>query len=609
MSVAIEPPRGPADLPDALLKITFVAGRGGVAQLSPTQAPLTRRLFAGAPPDTGRRPTAEVLLVGAGLSQLAGPAQLRAGSRLWRASSALDLGCLEAPDGGSWVHASRRLPALELPLPVEVTWAGGDLTLLLPGPLPSVSLAPRRDDVASRPLPARLEVLAIDPLRRLAMLTFRVELPHRGDATLVVDVAPRSTRPDATQWQRSSAVELSAVDADQARPPPPSAPAAAGINARSVARTAKAPSTAGSAPALPFRSSAASAAPPAAAEPREDDEHDDGARWSRTVKAPITPSSSPALPFARRAAVSARPPSAPSQEPHREAPPDSDRSGGSRTVVGTLAASVPALPFTRGPAPTLPTLPETEPERDAPPEPAGEDWSRTVLTARAQDSAPALPFTREAAPAPPSAPGGMMQLGREGTPLAYPPTPYVNRLAGGEAETTRAALVASEPAGEDRDTERPPPPAVAPVARPGSQPASPALPASLPSPAAHAPAPPLHPSPVGAPTFRSSVAQAPTFLGRDAPAGYAATAGGTSRPDPFRIEGVSLADFATVRGELLAAPKRRRAILKRRGLSEVKWRIAERRWAKHLQDLEAKPAELAAVADELISRRAQPGAR
>jgi hypothetical protein len=55
----------------------------------------------------------------------------------------------------------------------------------------------------------------------------------------------------------------------------------------------------------------------------------------------------------------------------------------------------------------------------------------------------------------------------------------------------------------------------------------------------------------------------------------------TEKPDDVLVPGLTVKRFIAIRAEIWAAPNECQAVLKRHGLSRLRWRVAERAWASH----------------------------
>jgi hypothetical protein len=95
------------------------------------------------------------------------------------------------------------------------------------------------------------------------------------------------------------------------------------------------------------------------------------------------------------------------------------------------------------------------------------------------------------------------------------------------------------------------------------------------------------PAPTHATGFTPSpMPAAPALLAR-APRANAPTV----EPE-LRIEGFTLEEFSALRAALASDPSKRKALLRARGLGEVRFRVCERRWAAHFRAMEVAPGAL-----------------
>jgi hypothetical protein len=69
-------------------------------------------------------------------------------------------------------------------------------------------------------------------------------------------------------------------------------------------------------------------------------------------------------------------------------------------------------------------------------------------------------------------------------------------------------------------------------------------------------------------------------------------------PGP-KIEGLTVEEYAFLRAALWADEANRRDILKENDLTELKWKVIERRWSKHIEALAERPAELSSLLEIL----------
>ena len=66
-----------------------------------------------------------------------------------------------------------------------------------------------------------------------------------------------------------------------------------------------------------------------------------------------------------------------------------------------------------------------------------------------------------------------------------------------------------------------------------------------------------------------------------------------------KIEGLTVEEYAHIRAALWADEAHRKEILKENGLTELKWKVIDRRWSKHIESLAERPAELSTLLEVL----------
>ncbi len=285
----------------------------------------------------------------------------------------------------------------------------------------------------------------------------------------------------------------------------------------------------------------------------------------------------------------APPPHRPATEPptRAAAPPEGATRGrerGETTQLINLRAleeSRAALPFaTRGDA-ARPSAEERGTRLDPSEAPGG-----------SSSNAPALPFVRPGgeplapAPAPATSPPAPAPLPRRGrfdddehtAQIQLRPDRALPFDAGPATHEPPRAVASPPPVDvdEDRGDTLPPPP--------GEQPPwAASYPAALPPPPAFAvalstlAAPPPTPAPATAqPVFRAQLVEPP-------PAPERAT---------DKIPSLSLDEYAKLRAEIWSGERPRREILRERGLSELRWRAIERRWAAQIDAVSRDPQKL-----------------
>jgi hypothetical protein len=127
-------------------------------------------------------------------------------------------------------------------------------------------------------------------------------------------------------------------------------------------------------------------------------------------------------------------------------------------------------------------------------------------------------------------------------------------------------------------------------------------PASPPSPSGFVEAPADHPraEPVGP----SSPLEAPDLVAGPGPAKKRLRPAPGSGP---KIEGLTIEEYAFLRAALWADEANRRDILKENDLTELKWKVIERRWSKHIEALAERPAELSSLLEVLQRASAEQG--
>jgi hypothetical protein len=548
LAIAVEPIRGRPEA-TVVLKLTFAPDERGVAALTPDQEPIFPTPIPGAfggianPSDAGGpRTTCDVLLVGS-VSALGGPASLNLNERGWRAAHARGLGPLERLTDRGWAPFPQRIPFPRLPLSVSLTSPALSAGCSLAGPEPYVAVAwePQWQPVA---LQLSIDRVSFDVDRGRVTLTYRGPFAlGTGRFLVLADPAPTPAFfEQARTWPRAPCADLAELASRGAGPlPVPVAGAQPPASARAVAPLGAAP--AGAAPA---------SAPPAFG-----------------------------LPFG---------------------PPASGRSparGPLQTVIEDEATGEGALPFARQAAP-FPAVPMGPRER-AETAPMSRvvvpgalpfrslEGARSLVTPTAQPVVPeAQPVVPPAQPVVPQAqpvvPQAAQPVAFQGQTVAFPALPLVPP-AQPVAFNAQPMVPQAQPAAFNAQ----------PVAAAATPP--PALPSSPRAPMAQ----PSYLRELAARQAAASVSAAP-MTAAPAPVGQREAESGARAET--RIDGFTLEQIATIREGLLRKPEQRRALFKEHGLTELKWRLVERRLAEHLRKLEAQPADLVREVRALARHRA-----
>ena len=203
-------------------------------------------------------------------------------------------------------------------------------------------------------------------------------------------------------------------------------------------------------------------------------------------------------------------------------------------------------------------------------------------------AAPPAPFEPVASPSALKGMGMGMSLQRAPEVVALPPPPLVPPLSNGAdppiAEAPRPMMG---------------------LARFGAsvEPAPPAMAAPLPSVSNDLPAPaPIQPS---LPTPAPAVVEATSYAEVAKPDLTAPPAQQEHRRPKAKpgtgpkIEGLTVEEYAHIRAALWADEAHRKEILKENGLTELKWKVIDRRWSKHIESLAERPAELSTLLEVL----------
>ena len=541
-----------------------------------------------------RKRACDVVLVGDALAR-PGPTQLRVGRMRKHAESARALGPARGHGAeGAIAPEDQRIAFPGLPLELSVERHDGLVAGALPGPAPSAALVYGGAWHAPYPVELVVDGVLVDTVRGRCFATFRGSFRHGAPSldglALLLDpsganrVAPQAMR----SWRRYEA---------QIGEPAPVAPVRAVSRTERMTATDAASMRAAMAGVSPATRAALVKPPERSPGPRPpmDTEVDEGAELpshSTISMAAVTDDGAP-LPFTRSKSETAAMPtrtaasydgSLPFVQPASHAPPPL-----------VAPARVPVAPGDddvdpHGGTVSLPRSPAAGLAPAPPPSDSG------------------LPFVKAAPKDAESPRRPVMMIGAIGTPLAYPPTPFANRGAGAPLPSS-AAVVAPAPTPRPSEPSAAPPPpvivvpppvAAAPVAAPAPVAARP--PAAVPVPG---PVPSPVPGPVKAydiPTYaRQSFAAGTDARGVPRPLGVA--------PEPAaapekRLQGLSLEELAAIRAELWADPEGRRAVLKKYGLSELRWRVVERAWAAELETVLVNPEKVGEAVSRMRNGRA-----
>lgn len=527
----------------------------------------------------------DVALVGPAL-RIAGPVWMRVGGVELQAGRALDLGPIPQtqPPASSFAPLARQLPFPSLPIFVEARGSNWTMQLSLPPPKPTAALVIRQNWSSAIPLELVIDGILVDPMRALVELTMRAPFQYNGDVdrevlalcdgrshVLAAPVA------DRMNWPRSAAVEPSAPDSFR----PVSRTLAIG---RATAPMTRTPSntilvTRAGSGSQPF---ATPHQPPAELE-EETTTSDWGPAW---IPAPV------ALP-----------------SPGMDDEPTMDTS---EERITTLAPQPSLTPLPVRPRATVANVPIAEAmvpasEGRAVPRPgflpgvAAPEGKRELLRVPAQTAtfvggipnARALPFAGKA----PFAAGASLEETAVGSSAT---------TAGGALDLPQW-MVAAQSNRSDRPVSTHDTP-FHPVSAVPVEALAPSALGASPPPAPMQPA--MQPALVGV-----SPAQAPSFM-KGALAGPADPAQPDGSPGPLLVrspsltqrerelarsivvEGMSLERYSTIRAALWTEGAKRREVLKGFGLSELKWRMVERRWVQHI-DMMSKDAGFVSVLSAL----------
>ena len=191
---------------------------------------------------------------------------------------------------------------------------------------------------------------------------------------------------------------------------------------------------------------------------------------------------------------------------------------------------------------------------------------------------------------PPSALAGMgMALQRGAPPVISPPEPaIVMQPMGGMARLQAAPDVPPAAPSAPAIVVPPPPASVKPELVPPSRP----IPPSRPVPPPRGSAPEIPKGDQSYSSIRKPDLMTPAEEARKKRA----------KPPPGngpKIEGLTVEEYAFIRAALWADEAHRKEILKENGLTELKWKVIDRRWSKHIESLAEKPTELATLLEIL----------
>lgn len=430
------------------------------------------------------------------------------------------------------------------PLPLEIACRYGDFAIeaVIPGPVPEAALvfATEADEgwsfAEAIALPLHVDGVLIDPLRGTCAVTFRgcfqrVGSVHR-DTLLVVDTTG--------QLMQATVEEVEAWPRDEIEMDPTALADATQLLESAIQALEPLPAPAAGPAALEeIVDVDAEAEDDGWDEDEDDDELDRHETGQLELSAPIAPATF----FV--ANVCETLPDLGELGPATQAPAplfdDAEELQTLRPPPAQRSAEPSTLPPARG---TMPPAFET-----LPPEPLHASGARTrPPTSPPEGLGAALPFLRSPALAPPRAPtfGAM--------PIARP---------------------ATEPPPASTSTPLPfvPRPAALPV------------PAAAPAAAGFAPRP--------AAPF---VYVAPS-LAQQSPSAFSQAARGSTTParEVKRIEGLSMDEFVSVRAALWADGGKSQGVLRKWGMTELKWRVVMRRWNAELASLRSSPQELSDV--------------
>lgn len=643
-----------------VVKLSFEIKRWGTAVRADRPDPLTPDTWSEAgvlmfPSDFARaKAQCDVLVVGRALTLGPAPAKLKATGFLKVVDQAAALGPVALANTGppqfraQYAPIDQRVPPPRLPLRLRYEREEDIIEAFLPGPIPQVGIV-RRGKLTV--VPAPVDTLALDPDRKRVMIAVRVTIDELDRSCgIVVDEAgtlPDSWSADGASWQTSQATVLS----EELLEAPPSAP-----EFRPVSRTAFIPSTPPSAPApsstrgfeaedtptsgrryLPVAGDpdnpVASLSPPVSLTPESDAVDTVPRPRSAAVTRPhgtaallragalplVTqplatgplPDPAPTLPASpleivakTQATEGAAPlavaiPALPFDATLRNGPQAvplavSDQTG-SQILVRPASKTVPDATFQRSRSTTLPfqrsaaSLPIVRPSYGK-----LDDTTQIALEPRSESKPAGLPFAAQAATqgmpfanlsSPPTlVPETAPVLPFRTAPIATPPFLAATRPEPTPPLPAVPETMLEEETADVSGTELAAALASIPFQHPAVSPRSPLVP---PAPVA---APPLARGfDLQALDLSTAAPSPPQLPERDRPAAVVSSSE------------LSLERYTAIRAEIWANKEPRRDILKRHGLTELKWRMAERRLSDKLAE-DKNGASVAAALATLLPR-------
>ncbi len=577
----------------------------------------------------------EIALVGRVMAEHTGPGRIRVGA-LNREEARV--GLLGAQNvGGPRAYFStgaNRMPFPALPLEVVVEGFGPTLRSTLPRSGPEMALVFGGAWAQSQAVPLFVDAVLIDPRKKRCSVVFRGYFSHPGDPdrSIVLVVDPLGQLQgvpaiDLEEWPRVRVVEEATEDDEEEDEltPPRGTPSGTvmmsataipgGASSRPATRVeesalvgdptstlplgARSPIARGE---LPFRRSVATSgrAPLRPESPVSQSKPE-------SFTAPLSSRSMPweTLPFV---ATGGRYDDTPKQSPLDDALPFAPPTGPRAVTFGPppAAPSQPSQPTPVAPAPppirpldaedrtapfVLPTrdarLSAASSAADSPPVTSTvPSSSKPPVVASVSDRSSASTSSRRPDPEEHTA---LFQLPTRSVPAALP---FESRGPAPErASSTR-------PSDDDLSAS-----AVLASALPFTAPAQPALLpyASTPLEVAK-PADVLPPPPVMAVRLEQMIVS-------PSPAPPLAVVEPAWRPSPTvaapgaidKVEALTLDEYAALRAELWSGVRPRRDVLKARGLSELRWRAIERKWATEIDSMSADPHKLMRIVSRLQS--------